>query len=55
MPAKGIEGRYIIDFEGDIQIEDKGKLSVTITLPEAGIFKPVPVETDQPEFLYQVQ
>lgn len=44
MPAKGTEGRYIIDFESGIQVEDKGKLSVTVTLPEAGIFKPVPVE-----------
>jgi hypothetical protein len=43
MPAKGIEGRYIVDFESDIQVENEGKLSVTVTLPEAGIFKPVPV------------
>jgi hypothetical protein len=43
MPAKGIDGRYIIDFESGIQIEDKGKLSVTITLQEARIYEPVPV------------
>jgi len=34
---------YIIDFESGIQIEDKGKLSVEITLAQAGIFKPIPV------------
>jgi len=36
-------GPYIIDFEHGIQIEDKGKLSVAITLADAGIFKCVPV------------
>lgn len=43
MPARGIEGRYIIDLESRIQFEDKGKLSVTVTLPDAGIFKSIPV------------
>lgn len=45
MPATGIDGRYIIDFEQGLQVEEKGKLSVTVTLPEAGIFEPVPVES----------
>jgi hypothetical protein len=34
---------YIIDFENGIQIEDKGKLSVEITLAQAGIFRSLPV------------
>ena len=43
MPAKGFDGRYIIDFEEGVQIREKGKLSVTVTLQEAGIFNNVPV------------
>jgi hypothetical protein len=43
MPAKSIGGRYILTFESGLHIENKGKLSVTVTLQEAGIYKPVPV------------
>lgn len=42
MPAKGLNGFYIIGFEDGVQIEDKGRLSVTVTLQEAGIFNNVP-------------
>jgi hypothetical protein len=44
MAAKGMNGRYIIDFERGLKVEDKGKLSVAVTLQEAGIFEPVPAE-----------
>jgi hypothetical protein len=42
-PANGMHGRYIIDLGSDVQIEDKGKLSVAIILQEAGIFQSVPI------------
>ena len=38
-PADGVEGRYIVDFQSGLKIEDKGKLSFTVTLQEAGMFK----------------
>jgi hypothetical protein len=41
--AKGLEGRYIIDFALGLQVENKGKFSVTVILQEAGIFKSLPV------------
>ncbi|HEY6465890.1 MAG TPA: hypothetical protein VIY69_07855, partial [Candidatus Acidoferrales bacterium] len=43
MPANGMQGRYVVDFERGLQIYDKGKLSVTVTLQEAGIYKSLPV------------
>lgn len=43
MPASGVDGRYIIDFRSGLKVEDKGKLSVAVTLQQAGIFKPVPI------------
>jgi len=59
MPARGIEGRYIIDFEKGIKVEETGKLSVTITLQQAGIFEPVTVDSLLSSFcnftLYTVQ
>jgi hypothetical protein len=45
MPASGIEGRYIVDFQRGLKIEEKGELSVQVTLQEAHIFKPVPVNS----------
>lgn len=45
MPARGIDGRYIIDFEKGIKVENHGKLSVAVTLQEAGIFQPVTVDS----------
>jgi hypothetical protein len=44
MPARGMNGRYTIDFPPSTKIEEKGILSVAVTLQEAGIFKSVPVE-----------
>ena len=59
MPARGVEGRYIIDFERGIKVENHGKLSVTVTLQEAGIFQPVTVDSLLSSFsnftLYMVQ
>jgi hypothetical protein len=43
-------GPYVLDFEDSIQIEDRGKLSVAVTLNEAGIFKPVPIDDLLPSF-----
>lgn len=43
-------GPYILDFEDSLQIEDKGKLSVAVTLNDAGIFKPVPIHSLLPSF-----
>lgn len=58
-PAKGMEGRYIIDFERGIKVENHGKLSVTVTLQQAGIFEPVTVDSLLSSFsnftLYTVQ
>jgi hypothetical protein len=38
-------GPYIVDYEAGIQIEEKGKLSVAITLADAGIYEAVEVES----------
>jgi hypothetical protein len=43
MPAKGLSGKYVIDFAVGLNVEDKGKLSVTVNLQEAGIYSPVPL------------
>jgi hypothetical protein len=45
MAASGVNGFYRVDYERGIEVEDKGKLSFTVTLQEAGIFKPVPVDS----------
>lgn len=59
MPARGVEGRYIVDFGRGIKVENHGKLSVTVTLQEAGIFQPVTVDSLLSGFsnftLYMVQ
>lgn len=59
MAAKGFYGRYVIDFIPGLKVEEKGKLSVAVTLQEAGIFEPVPVESLLSSFgnftLYTVQ
>jgi hypothetical protein len=59
MAAKGMNGRYVIDFYPGFKVEDKGKLSVAVTLQEAGIFEPVSVESLLSSFgnftLYTVQ
>jgi len=39
----GKDGRYTIRLPREVQVQDKGKLSVTVTLQEAGIYKPVSV------------
>ena len=41
--ARGMEGRYTIDFPVGFKVENKGNLSITITLQEAGIFKSLPI------------
>jgi len=43
--ARGMNGRYIIDFPRGYKIEDKGKISIGILLQEAGIFYSVPIES----------
>jgi hypothetical protein len=43
--AKGFEGRYIVPFECGLNIEDKGKLSFSVTLQEAGLFNYLPIES----------
>jgi hypothetical protein len=45
MQAEGVEGRYVIDFEPGIKVEEKGELCVTVTLQEAGIFNHVAVQS----------
>ena len=49
MPAPAV-GRHTISFERNITIEDKGKVSVTVTLKEAGIFHGVPISGLLPSF-----
>ena len=44
MPAYG-HGPYFVDFEPGIEIHDKGKLSVDISLSEAHTFKGIPIES----------
>lgn len=57
--ARGVNGRYIIDFPRGYKIEDKGKISIGILLQEAGIYYPVPIESLLSDFcnfsLYSVQ
>jgi len=38
-------GPYIVDYEEGIQVEEKGKLSVAITLADAGIYEAVEAES----------
>jgi hypothetical protein len=38
-------GPYFVDYEAGIQIEEKGKLNVAITLADAGMYKVVEVES----------
>ncbi|MGH9692022.1 MAG: hypothetical protein ACRD4C_13250 [Candidatus Acidiferrales bacterium] len=45
IPARGMDGQYVIPFVVGLKVEEKGKLTVTVTLEEAGIFKPLPVLT----------
>jgi hypothetical protein len=47
MPAKGVNGRYIIDFEPGWKVENKGKLDVAVTLQEqeSEVFDSVPMES----------
>jgi hypothetical protein len=49
MPAPAI-GRHTISFERNITIEDKGKVSVTVTLKESDIFHGVPISSLLPSF-----
>jgi hypothetical protein len=50
MESKGVEGRYSIDFEPGIKIQQKGRLSVTVTLQEAGVFNHLSVQSLLGEF-----
>ncbi len=43
-------GRYTIPFEGHMELQDKGKLSVAVTLKDAGLFEGVPILSLLPMF-----
>jgi hypothetical protein len=42
MPTEG-PGPYVIAFDSDLHIEDKGQLTFKITIKEAGVFKGIPI------------
>ncbi len=44
MVARGINGLYAIDLVPGLNVENKGKLSVAVTLQEAGIYQSIPVD-----------
>lgn len=43
-------GPYTIPFEGHMELQDKGKLSVAVTLKDAGVFEGVPILSLLPMF-----
>jgi hypothetical protein len=43
MPATGINGMYRIDFQVGLKVQCEGRLSVSVSLQQAGIFQPLPV------------
>jgi len=45
LPAIGGDGRYVVDLECGFKVENKGKLSVHVTVQEAGDFSGVTVES----------